>query len=424
MTDRTTAPLTKPFGHLHLPEPTVETLSNGLTLHHYSGGEQYVCRLTVKIPFGGEYAASAAPSILASQLTEGTKHHLPEQFAEILDYNGASVNAHASEYFITVTLNTLTNRLPALLPLVAEMLSEPYFDPERLENARLTTVNNLLTSRRDPAVIASEAIKPFIFGKDHPASIIRQPEDIMAVDRPELQDLHDSMLNPEKIHIMLSGRLTEDTIASARTTLSQIKPIGAGYDIPVREMHPAEGGHRIVTPFPDSLQSAIVMAIICPHRTHPDYIPLRLAVMALGGYFGSRLMSNIREEKGLTYGIDASLQGLREGSFAAITAKCDKSFTNEVEHETISEIARLAAEPPAGEELENLKLYAMTSLAKTLDTPLSIMGYYGGKLETAYPDNYFNDQQRVISSLTPGMIAEMADRYLRPESIITSIAGE
>lgn len=424
MPDRTIAPNTKPFGHLHLPEPTVEILSNGLKLHYYSGGEQDICRLTAKIPYGGEYAGSATPAILASQLTEGTSHHLPEQFAEILDFNGASVNAHASEYFITLTFNTLTDRLPALLPLVAEVLSEPYFDSERLENAKLTAVNNLLTSRRNPAVIASEAIKPFIFGKNHPASIIRRPEDIMSVGRTELQDLYNRMTNPDRIHVMLSGRLTPKAIDTTRTILAGIKPTGNGFDISVHEMHPAKGGERIMTPFPESLQSAIVMAIICPHRSHPDYIPLRLTVMALGGYFGSRLMSNIREEKGLTYGIDASLQGMREGSFAAITAKCDKSFTAEVEKETIAEITRLAKEPPTGEELENLKLYAMTSLAKTLDTPLSIMGYYGGKLETAYPDNYFNDQQKVIESLTSDRIAEMAERYLRPERIITSIAGE
>lgn len=423
MLDRTKAPATKPFGHLHLPAPTVETLANGLTFSHYSGNEQNICQLKIKIPVGAANARKAITALLAQQLTKGTKNYPPALFAETLDFYGANINACASAYYITISIRALTDRLPALMPLVTEMLSAPLFDPERVENAKRTAINKILTSRRDPAVLAWDAIRPLMHGEGHPSSIIIEPEDIEAVTPAALDALFAKMANPAKFIVMLAGGLTESVVNTVRDELSKIEALGDGYNKPEYQLRPAPGGTRIVTPFADSLQSAIVMVIPCPKRNNPDYIPLRLAILALGGYFGSRLMSNIREEKGLTYSIDACLQGFPEGSFAIITAKCDKKFTQTVEQETIKEIERLVTEPPTGEELENLRLYAMTSLAKTLDSPLSIIGYYNSKLEAGYKNSYFDEQQRVIKSLTSDMIADVASRYLKPGNIITSIAG-
>lgn len=424
MVDRTQAPSTRPFGHLNLPIPASRRLINGMSLMHYSGGDQSICRLTIKIPIGSEYIGKAAPSILAPLLAEGTKTYSPERFAELLDFNGASVNAHVSEYFVTLTFNMLTDKLPEVMPLVVSALSEPLFDESHLENARLTAANNLLTSRRNPAVVASDALKPLVYGEGHPLSEIMQVDDILAVTRRELQTLFEMMLNPAHIHAFISGKLSQHLVDRAADYLGAIPSLGTGFNVPQLEMRPLSEAKRLVTPFPDSMQSAVVMAIPAPPRSHPDFIPLRLAVIALGGYFGSRLMSNIREEKGLTYGIDASLQGLREGSFVSISAKCDKRFTEEVVGETFAELQRLASDPPSGTELENIRLYAMTSLAKTLDTPMSIMGYYGGKLEVGYTDGYFDAQQQTIARLSPDMIAAMASCYLRPNRTITSIAGE
>ena len=145
--------------------------------------------------------------------------------------------------------------------------------------------------------------------------------------------------------------------------------------------------------------------------------------MALGGYFGSRLMTNIREEKGLTYGINASLMGELQGSYVSITAKCDKNNTDIVLAETEAEIRRLVSEPPCGEELERMRIYAATSLAKTLDTPQSMMQYYQNMICTGTPHDYFTRQFKCINALTPDMIARIAAEYLRSDSIITVVAG-
>jgi len=145
--------------------------------------------------------------------------------------------------------------------------------------------------------------------------------------------------------------------------------------------------------------------------------------MALGGYFGSRLMMNVREEKGLTYGISSYLLGCREGSYVTIAAQCDCDNTALVIDEIKAEMRRLADNPPQGEELSRLKLHAATSLAEILDTPASIMGYYANRLYVGTPDDYFESQQAAINALSGEIIAEMASRYLQPDMLSVVVAG-
>lgn len=145
--------------------------------------------------------------------------------------------------------------------------------------------------------------------------------------------------------------------------------------------------------------------------------------MALGGYFGSRLMSNIREKKGLTYGISALLLGDREGSHATITAQCDNGYAGRVVEEIRNEIKALADNPPSGDELERMRLHAVSDSLEALDTPFSIMKVIVSQYAVGMPDNYFQRQQEVIASIDSDTIGEMARRYLSADSLRISIAG-
>ncbi len=187
-------------------------------------------------------------------------------------------------------------------------------------------------------------------------------------------------------------------------------------------MRPEEPQTRRITK-EGAFQDAIAAGMPGPDRSHSDYIALRLTVMALGGYFGSRLMLNIREEKGLTYGINAALMGTPEGSMLNIAAQCDGRSTDTVISEIGAEMRRMVTDPPTGEELRRLKLHASTDLAEILDTPTSIMGYYANRLYVGTPDDYFERQQKAIETLSPDIISEMAARYLDPSRLTIVTAG-
>lgn len=423
MPDRTTPPPTHPFGHLTMPAQTVETLPNGLTLHHYRGGDQPICSLSVVFRGGAAEHSEAAGRMAAAMITEGTAHHSADELAEIIDFNGAKTGAMHMRHHTEVGLVALEHRIADMLPVMAEIIAEPTFDEARLQVAKVKAVNELQTRRMDVSSIASDASDRLIYGDGHPLAHITEPAEIEQLTPAALTALHRSTVCPSTAHAYLSGYFTDGILESVRAMLGAIPALSAGTALNLQPGTPAAPGTIVKIPFEGSLQSAISMTIPSIPRSHPDYIPLRMAVTALGGYFGSRLMTNIREEKGLTYGIRSMLCGSLEGSYVGIMATCDKSYAATVTDEIRKELTLLAAEPPTGRELRQLKTQLASELADNLDSPLKVMHYYRNNVMSGTPEGYFEQQQRHLAALTADTIAEMARKYLRPEMLRTAIAG-
>lgn len=165
------------------------------------------------------------------------------------------------------------------------------------------------------------------------------------------------------------------------------------------------------------------MSIPAIPRTHPDYNALRMTVTALGGYFGSRLMTNIREDKGYTYGISAALLGAREGGYTMISAQCDDRYTEALIEETKSELRQMVDKPLSDDEFNRLKFNVASDLASTLDSPMTMMDYYILKRSVGIPDNYFEARQATLATIDPDTIREMSRRYLDPDQLRISIAS-
>ena len=422
MIDRTQAPEVHPFGNLVMPDEQVEKLSNGIIFHRFSGGDQPVCNLTLHLTGGMLEMGEAECKLLLAMLTEGTATSTAEDIAEAIDFNGARFATQPQNHFCVVDMAVLTSRLDDVLPVLRDIIVNPVFPEERLEVARLKLKNSLLTMRHTPSAMASMGLIPLISGPENPLGKMLEDNDIDAVSSASLQSCHRRLLNPGRTNAYLSGLLDDDTVASVRTLLESLPALGLGYDFNYYPETPQPAGSMVSTDMPSTLQSAIACGIPAVGRSHPDYIPLRYTVMALGGYFGSRLMSNIREEKGLTYGINAGLLGGLDGAHVYIGTLTDRSNTELVIEEIRKELADMAVNPPQGEELERFRTYAMTCLAELLDNPQSVMQYYGSRNLVGTPDNYFAEQLNVLKSLTPEVMSRISEKYLSPDSMRISLA--
>lgn len=179
-----------------------------------------------------------------------------------------------------------------------------------------------------------------------------------------------------------------------------------------------------VTDRPESLQSAVVLSIPAIARTHPDYNFLRLTVTALGGYFGCRLMTNIREDKGYTYGITASLIGSHDGSYITVSAQCDKRYTEALIDEVRNELRGMVTRPLGADELSRLRFNAASDLASTLDSPMNMMDYYELQQTVGTPPGYFDARQDALADITPEIICAISQKYLDPDALRISIAGD
>ncbi len=423
MTDRSTPPPVNELLTGAMPPETVEVLPNGLTFHRFSGGDQPVCRLRILFCGGqAETGNKLISKVMLSALAEGTQTIPTETFADLLDYNGVRIGSDSHSHYSSLTIAMLNHRAASVTPLIASMLAEPLFPQERIDTMLRNVKAQLEIADTEVSTLAEYASDALTMGKNHPLAQRLTPSDIDAITRDDIISLHRRMIVPARAHAYLSGLLDETTIDAVRTLLGGIKATGPGFDIKIVPNEPEPPG-RVDVYGADTLQSAIAATLPAVSRSHPDYNDLRLTVMALGGYFGSRLMSNIREEKGMTYGISAYLSGAHEGSYITIAATCDKQYTDDVLREISLEMTRLADEPPCADELSRLKRHALTSLAQTLDSPTSISGYYITSLLVGPPPDYFAAQQQAIKALTAERISYLANEYLDPTKLRIAVAS-
>ena len=155
-------------------------------------------------------------------------------------------------------------------------------------------------------------------------------------------------------------------------------------------------------------------------RENPDFFALKLLCTILGGYFGSRLMSNIREEKGYTYGISSSIAAMRYGSYLTISTQTGTEFTRPLIDEVFAEIDRLRNEPVPTDEFITVQNYLRGDMARTLDSPFSIADYYLSLKSNDLPVEYFAQQDEAIRQLSPGDLLSAAQKISRPLTILHS----
>lgn len=421
--NRSTPPPVYPFGRLTIPPIATKRLRNGITLHYYSGGTEPVSTLTLL--FGGgesEFGNDSISRITLNALADGAEGYAEGDIARLLDFNGARLAGTCHGHYSSLRLSMLNSRAEALLPVLGDMINRPTLPQRRLDIAVSANRERIATALSNVAAQADELFTPLIAGRAHPFAQTTDPAVLDNAVREDFVETHRRLVCPKRMHAFLAGKLDDRLLAAVGRTLEAIEPLSDGIEEQIIPFTPEAPG-TTVTKELASLQSAIMTGMPTIGRDNPDYIPLRLTVMALGGYFGSRLMTSIREEKGLTYGITAALIGSQEGAYLKISAQCDKSFTAAVLEETRNELRRLVTEPPHGEELQRLKLHAQSTLAEMLDTPQSIATYYITELLVNTPANYYDMQQDAIDALSPEKCAEMAVKYLNPDRLLTAIAG-
>ena len=235
---------------------------------------------------------------------------------------------------------------------------------------------------------------------------------------------HETRLDPKGMHVYLSGLLTDRMISEAEQIFSEI-PAKSPFPLPRLVFPEHSTGARTHVDMPHALQSGVQMSIASIGRNHPDYIALRMAVIALGGYFGSRLMLNIREDKGLTYGISASLYGYRHSSFITISSQTDPSTVERLIEESILEIENMKNPSTySPDEIDRLSRFVLSELAGVLDTPFSRCDFLQTEVTAATPPGYFAMQEHTARTLTPELLADMASKYFDTPKLFISTAGK
>ncbi len=422
---RTTPPPVTTMSAFSLPDVRRRTLPSGIEMITYDKCAEPVNFITYIAPGGTTDRKSPAIAALDSILRrEGTASFSGEEINRILDFNGAWLKPESSEQTFSLAMRSLNSTLEATLPVFKEMIFEPVFHEHALAVRREGLAKNIEVSMNDVDFLAACASDKITKGATHPAAKVDTPDEIRAISRNEMLESFRSTVSPSSGKLFIAGNITPQIEEMIAATFSEVPFESRKFtsQTPPYSPKPPLTTERINKP--DALQSAVIMTIPTILRSSPDYIPLHIAVSALGGYFGSRLMTNIRERLGLTYGISASLLGNRLGSYIQIYADTDCRHVDRLCEEVCKELTELAVNPPRGEELTRLKQYLLSSQARILDSPFSTIGYYISAATSGIPEGYFNAKLKQIESLTPDLISEISARYIRPELLLTAIAGK
>jgi len=391
------------------------TLRNGVDVYAINAGAEELMMVDCVFYAGNWYEQqnliAASTNFL---LKNGTSTKNAFQINEHFEYYGSYLNRACYNETSTITLHCLTKHLQELLPVMKELMTDATFPEEELEIYKQNMRQRLNVNLKKGDFVASRLIDAYIYGEDHPYGRYSKFEDFDAVNRESLQQFYEQYYRNGKLVIFVAGKLPANVFQLLDENLGDLKnnPVAIN-DIP--SLRAAEKKYRIVND-PNGVQGAIRMGTPFPNRHHPDFLKTMVLNSLFGGFFGSRLMSNIREDKGYTYGIYSYLENHIQQSAWVISTEVGRDVYEAAIVEVYKEMERLRNEPIEQEELSLVRNFMMGSILGDLDGPFQILNRWKNIILNGLDESYFYNQINTIRTVTDKELQELANKYLQPDN--------
>jgi zinc protease len=340
MLDRTLAPPFNRSTSFELIQPQKKILKGGAEAYFILGGTQEVSKVEIVFTAGRWVEKNwGASYFTANLLSKGTKKKKSFEIAHLLDFYGAHLEISPGLDFVSVSLYILNKNFEPAILLFLELLNESVFPQEEFDLLKSIYLQNLKVNYEKTSFLASRLVRKNLFGEAHPYGKELDEADIRQLTREELLQHYSTFFKEGTV--LVSGRVSEKNQNLIADVFSSF-----GRNATVRNDFSRQDPKysREVLPKDGSVQATVRLAKNSVSKTHPDYIDALFLNHVLGGYFGSRLMKNIREDKGLSYGISSSLHALKNDSYLVIGADVNRENLDLTFDEITKEIKRLRTE--------------------------------------------------------------------------------
>ncbi|MFC3197531.1 M16 family metallopeptidase [Parapedobacter deserti] len=424
MLNRTLNPAHQPITGFDLIEPEKLTFPNGLEVFIFNRGDQDLVR--IEWIMGNVFAQedhTLLNTTVCELLLEGTPTHTSKQIAEMVDFHGAFLVPEFGYDQSALTLYSLNKHLKHLLPLVKDILTHSVFPQKELDTYVRNNKQKLQVSLKKNAFVARRLLNKALFG-DTRYGFVPEVADYDAITRDALLTLFRRQYAPSNCTLIVSGRVTADVIAVLRQLFGD--EWQGGGEPPFIDTAPSfepPTGRSIVDERSDALQSAIRLGYQTIPRSHPDFPGLQVLNTLLGGYFGSRLMANIREDKGYTYTIGSGVVSLKHGAFFTIGSEVGVDVTASTLAEIEKEIDVLRNEPVAEAELALVKNYMMGAMLGSLENVFSHADKFKNVHFSGLGLEYYAYYTTVVNTITPEELRRIANTYLDYDKMVKVIVG-
>lgn len=405
-----------------VPTKTV-TLRNGTSVFMIDAGTEDIMR--IEFVFRAGMAREDLPLLATSSnmmLTEGSEKYTSEELNNIIDYYGIFLNLTAEKDTAGLVVYFLNKHFEKALELVVEILFRPEFPEKELGLLMKKRQNWYMINREKVQSIATDKFFESVFGSQHPYGRIVKETDFERMIPSLLKDFHAKHYMPEKMTMIVSGRIPERAVDSFEKYFGDLhsKMI---YMEDTNNIIKGKSGKKEYLEKKGAIQTSIRIGSPTINKRHPDYPGLKIVNVLLGGYFGSRLMKNIREEKGLTYGIHSSVSSYDLSGFKLISTEVGKENTSKAIDEIYKEISLLLAEPVGQDELEVVRNYMSGEMVRMFDGPFAIGESFKAVWEFGLDLNYFVRMMDTIGTITPEEILGLANTYYKLDDLYEITAG-
>ncbi len=417
MLDRKITPTIEEAVHFDLQLKNCDrfTLDNKVPVYAMNAGAQDVVMVEWVFDAGNWY--DKQPMVAATTnflIKNGTTSKTAYQINDFFEFHGAYLNRSCYNETASITLHCLSKHLETLLPVVREIIETSIFPEQELGIYIQNQKQRLSVNLQKCDFIANRLIDEYLFGINHPYGTYSNAEDYDALNTDVIKAFYKQYYLNGSCKIFVAGKMPTSYEAMLNKAFGTL-PLHA--DAPVVVEHPvvtaAQKKVEIIND-ENGVQGAIRMARPFPNRHHPDFQKAHVLNTLFGGFFGSRLMSNIREDKGYTYGIHSYFQNHVHASAWMISTEAGRDVCAATIAEVIKEMELLRNEPVDKEELDLVRNYMIGSLLGDLDGPFQLIGRWKNYVLNGLDESYFYKSIETIKSATPQELQALANTYLQP----------
>ena len=406
--------------------PTVRELSNGIKTYCFNNNEMDVIFMKIIFYNAGTVSQDKffTASLTKTQLNQGTKDFSDKELADNIDYYGLNSSHTTGNERTVLDFSFMQQYQKEVLPLIEQMVKYPTFPENNLQITINNSKQDYMLKQQQTNFLSHRAFMSNLFGKNHPYGKYAEIEDYDKVKAEDLKAFYKKRYSYNQCYILLSGNVNEEFYSLLDNALGKdfwnkdsadtnIKPIDINYN---------PESQTIFTHLPSAVQASIVMGRFVDGINSENYVPLSVLNCLFGGYFNSRLMSNIREEKGYTYGINSVVAPFKYGSIMFIATDVAMDKYEQTLEEIDKEMCRLKQETVSDYELSMVKNYMIGDMLRSNDGVDMMMDNYDYVIRYSLTNDYNSITLNKIRQITPEDIKSMAQKYLNKENFITSIA--
>ncbi|MCQ2607287.1 MAG: insulinase family protein [Bacteroidales bacterium] len=425
MLQRNIQPEFKPMQALNLVTPQCYKAECGTPIHILPVQDQEV----VKIDFifnAGEYFSEHPIVALSTlkMLQEGSSSRTSEEIAEKLDFLGAYLFCSMTKDYSTISLCCLEKHAKEAFEIVSDFILHPTFPEDKLAIHKSNRFEQFKIDSERVEIRSQRLLANTLFGSQHPYGKIMESTDFEYLTRENLISFHKENFTAEKTKIFVCANLQSAKAKDLLETIKHIQlPKSGKVQIPQYKII-TSNSHSLRVPKEKAVQTALKIGKVMVNRNHPDFIKLQVVNTILGGYFGSRLMTTVREEKGYTYGIGSAIISLKESGYFIISSQVGKEVHEKALEAIFQELKRLRTELVSEEELNIVKTYMLSSLARSFDGAMATSEML---LDTVLYNldfkDYYNQMWNTTNNIQPKEIQKLANTYLNEDSMYEVAVG-